>query len=264
MAMFHVKHLRLHPGPGRVGCCSSPAPAGRRLGRHKRLSKFPVIAIDGPAGSGKSTAARLLAGRLGYSHVDTGALYRTVTLLAIERGIDLADEQRLAAVVPELRVRFEPAESGPRVWSGGREVTAELRTPELTRQVRLAAGSPVVRRALVPVQREFAERGPVVMEGRDIGTVIFPDAAVKFYLDAPLAVRAERRWKELAAAGRSVTIEEVTREEAARDESDLKRETAPLRRAADAIVVDTGGLTIEQMVERLAELAGERLKGGRK
>jgi cytidylate kinase len=227
------------------------------------LPRFPVIAIDGPAGSGKSTAARLLARRLGYTHVDTGALYRTVTLLAIERGLDLADEQRLAAVVPEIRVRFEPADDGPRVFSGDREVTAAIRAPELTRQVRFAAGSPAVRAALVPVQREFAERGPVVMEGRDIGTAIFPDAPVKFYLDAPLAVRAERRWQELVAAGRSVSREAVEREEAERDASDLGRATAPLRRAADAMVVDTGGLAIDQTVERLAELAGERLKGGR-
>ena len=227
------------------------------------MPRFPVIAIDGPAGSGKSTAARLLARRLGYTHVDTGALYRTVTLLAIERGLDLADEQRLAAVVPEIRVRFEPADDGPRVFSGDREVTAAIRAPELTRQVRFAAGSPAVRAALVPIQREFAERGPVVMEGRDIGTAIFPDAPVKFYLDAPLAVRAERRWQELVAAGRSVSREAVEREEAERDASDLGRATAPLRRAADAMVVDTGGLAIDQTVERLAELAGERLKGGR-
>jgi len=227
------------------------------------LSKFPVIAIDGPAGSGKSTAARLLAGRLGFTHVDTGALYRTVTLLAIERGLDLADEQALAAVVPDIRVRFEPAGSGARVWSGDREVTAAIRAPELTRQVRFAAGSPAVRGALVHVQREFAERGPVVMEGRDIGTVIFPDAAVKFYLDAPLAVRAERRWRELQAAGKPATREEVERQAAERDQSDLTRAVAPLRRAPDAIAVDTGALSIEQMVARLAELAGQRLEGGR-
>jgi cytidylate kinase len=238
----------------------------RRWGRAKRLPKHPVIAIDGPAGSGKSTAARLLARKLGYTHVDTGALYRTVTLLAIERGVDLADETTLAAVVPFLQVRFEPSGEGQRVLSGSRDVSRQIRTPELTRQVRFAAGSPAVRQALVPVQREFAERGPCVMEGRDIGTVIFPDAQVKFYLDAPLRVRAERRWRELAAAGKAVTLEEVEREEAARDESDLKRSTAPLRRADDAIVVDTGEFDIAGMVEHLARLAAERLgkfPGGR-
>jgi cytidylate kinase len=228
-----------------------------------RLPKHPVIAIDGPAGSGKSTAARLLAGRLGFTHVDTGALYRTVTLLALERGVPLADEQALAALVGDIRVRFEPAEGGARVFSGDREVTAAIRTPELTRQVRFVAASPLVRAALRPVQRAFAERSPVVMEGRDIGTVIFPDAAVKFYLDAPLAVRAERRWRELTAAGSTVTIEAIEREEAARDQSDLSRQTAPLRRAADAVAVDTGGLAIEQMVARLAELAAGKLKGVR-
>ncbi len=226
------------------------------------MPKHPVIAIDGPAGSGKSTAARLLARKLGYTHVDTGALYRTVTWLAIERGVDLADERALAAVVPAIHVRFEPSADGQRVFSGPRDISREIRTPELTRQVRFAAVSPLVRKALVPVQREFAERGPCVMEGRDIGTVIFPDAQVKFYLDAPLRVRAERRWKELVAAGKSATLEEVEREEAARDESDLKRATAPLRKADDAIVVDTGRFDIDGMVEHLARLTGERLKGG--
>ena len=260
--MFHVKHCHLHPRRGRIGYPPSPTPAERRSGGHTRLPRFPVIAIDGPAGSGKSTAARLLARRLGCTHVDTGALYRTVTLLAIERGLDLADERALAAMVPGISVRFEPAEAGQRVFSGNREITAAIRTPELTRQVRFAAGSPAVRAALVPIQREFAERGPVVMEGRDIGTAIFPDAPVKFYLDAPLEVRAERRWKELVAAGRPVAREAVEREEAERDRSDLGRATAPLRRAADAIVVDTGALSIEQMVERLAALASAGLKGG--
>ena len=226
------------------------------------MPKHPVIAIDGPAGSGKSTAARLLARKLGYTHVDTGALYRTVTWLAIERGVDLADERALAAVVPDIQARFEPSAGGQKVFSGSRDVSREIRTPELTRQVRFAAVSPLVRKALVPVQREFAERGPCVMEGRDIGTVIFPDAQVKFYLDAPLRVRAERRWKELVAAGKSATLEEVEREEAARDESDLKRATAPLRKADDAIVVDTGRFDIDGMVEHLARLTGERLKGG--
>jgi cytidylate kinase len=204
----------------------------------------------------------LLARRLGFAHVDTGALYRTVTLLAIERGVDLADEQALAAVVPYIQVRFEASAEGQRVFSGARDISREIRTPELTRQVRFAAASPVVRKALVPVQREFAEAGPVVMEGRDIGTVIFPDAGVKFYLDAPLAVRAERRWRELRAAGRPAAIEEIERQEAARDESDLRRTVAPLRRADDAIAVDTGALSVEAMVDRLAELAGARLKGG--
>jgi cytidylate kinase len=223
------------------------------------VPRHPVIAIDGPAGSGKSTAARLLARRLGFTHVDTGALYRTVTLLAIERGADLEDEGTLAAIVPEIRVRFEPGADGVRVFSAGRDVSEDIRRPELTAKVRYAARSALVRRELVAVQREFAEAGPVVMEGRDIGTAIFPDAEVKFYLDAPLAVRAERRWQELRAAGSQATLEDVRRQEAARDESDLRRAVAPLRRADDAIVVDTGALDVEAMVERLAELAGARL-----
>lgn len=224
------------------------------------MPRHPVIAIDGPAGSGKSTAARLLASRLGFTHIDTGALYRTVTLLAVERGLDLADEKALASVVPDLALRFVPGPDGVRVMSGRRDVSRAIRKAELTAQVRHAAGSALVRAALVPVQRAFAEVTPVVMEGRDIGTVIFPDAQVKFYLDAPLEKRAERRWKELFTRGERVSLEEVRRQEAARDESDLNRTVAPLCRAGDAIVVDTGGLTVEAMVARLAELAAERLK----
>lgn len=223
------------------------------------MSKHPVIAIDGPAGSGKSTAARLLARRLGYAHVDTGALYRTVTLLALERGLDLADGAALAALVPEINVRFEPAEDGVRVFSGDREVSEDIRSAELTAQVKYAARSPLVREALRPVQRAFAERSGVVMEGRDIGTVIFPDAEVKFYLDASIEIRAERRWRELAARGESVTREEVKRQEAARDESDRNRQVAPLRQAQDAVVFDTGGRSVEETADRLAELARERL-----
>ncbi len=223
------------------------------------MSNHPVITIDGPAGSGKSTAARLLARRLGYTHVDTGALYRTLTLLAIERGVDLADEAALAALVAEIDVRFEPADDGVRVFSGDREVSEDIRTAELTAQVKYAARSPQVRSALRPVQRAFAERSPVVMEGRDIGTVIFPDAEVKFYLDAAIEVRAERRWRELAARGESISREEVQRQEAARDESDLGREVAPLRRAEDAVLVDTGGRSVEETADRLAGLARERL-----
>jgi len=225
------------------------------------VSKHPVIAIDGPAGSGKSTAARLLARRLGCTHVDTGALYRTVALLAVERGLDLAGEAALAALVPEIDVRFEPAADGVRVFSGGREVSEAIRTAELTSQVKYAARSPLVRKALRPVQRAFAERSPVVMEGRDIGTVIFPEAEVKFYLDASLPVRAERRWRELAARGESITLEEVKRREAARDESDRGRQVAPLRRAEDAVALDTSGLGVEEMVDRLEELARARLEG---
>jgi cytidylate kinase len=224
------------------------------------VPKHPVVTIDGPAGSGKSTAARALARRLGFVHVDTGALYRTVTLLAVERGVDLTDEEALAAVVADIDVRFEAAGDGLRVFSGGRDVSEAIRTPELTAQVRHAAGSARVRRALRPVQRTFAESSPVVMEGRDIGTVIFPDAEVKFFLDAPLPVRAERRWRELREAGAEVTLEEVERAERERDASDTGREVAPLRRAEDAVAVDTGPNTVEETADILERIAREKLR----
>lgn len=223
------------------------------------MPTHPIIAIDGPAGSGKSTAARLLARRLGFTHVDTGALYRTTTLLALERGVDLEDEDALAAVVADIDVRFESAEDRILVFSGDRDVSDEIRTAELTANVRYAARSAKVRAALKPVQRAFAEKVPVVMEGRDIGTVIFPDAEVKIFLDAPLRARAERRWKELRAKGQNVSLEEIEESERKRDESDMNRDVAPLKQADDAIVVDTGPFTIEGMVDELESLARENL-----
>ncbi|MHC4913874.1 MAG: (d)CMP kinase [Planctomycetota bacterium] len=223
------------------------------------MPKNPVVAIDGPAGSGKSTAARLLARRLGYTHVDTGALYRTVTLLAVERGVDLEDEDALAAVVADINVSFGPAEDRVLVFSGDRDVSDEIRTAELTARVKYAARSPKVRAALRPVQRAFAERSPVVMEGRDIGTVIFPDADLKIFLDAPLEERARRRWAELREKGQDVSLEEVERAERERDAADMGREVAPLRRADDAVVVDTGPNTIEATAQQLEAIARERL-----
>ncbi len=223
------------------------------------MPKHPVIAIDGPAGSGKSTAARLLARRLGFTHVDTGALYRTVTLLALERGVDLEDQDALAAVVPEIDVRFEAGEDRVLVFSGDRDVSDEIRTAELTARVKYAARSPKVRAALRPVQRAFAERAPVVMEGRDIGTAIFPDAELKIFLDAPVAERARRRWAELRERGEDVSLEEVEKAERERDASDMNREVAPLKRADDAVVVDTGPNTVEETAEQLAAIAREKL-----
>jgi cytidylate kinase len=226
------------------------------------VPKHPVVAIDGPAGSGKSTAARLLARRLGFTHVDTGALYRTTTLLAVERGVDLEDEDALAAVVAGINVRFEPAGDGVRVFSGERDVSDEIRTPELTANVKYAARSAKVRAALRPVQRAFAEHSPVVMEGRDIGTVIFPDAELKIFLDAPLEKRAERRWKELCEKGRDVSLEEVEKAERERDASDRDREVAPLKQAEDAVAVDTGPNTIDQTADILEKIAREKLQFG--
>jgi cytidylate kinase len=201
----------------------------------------------------------LLARRLGFTHVDTGALYRTTTLLAMERGVDLEDEDALAAVVADIDVRFEPAEDGVRVLSGERDVSDRIRTAELTARVKYAARSAKVRAALVPVQRAFAESSGVVMEGRDIGTVIFPDAEVKIFLDAPLPERARRRWKELREKGQDVSLEDVEKAERERDRSDTDREVAPLKRAEDAVAIDTGPNTIEETADLLEKLVREKL-----
>jgi CMP/dCMP kinase len=218
-----------------------------------------IIAIDGPAGSGKSTAARLLAPRVDFLHVDTGAIYRTLTLLAIEGNIDLDNQQALAALVPQLNISFKTASDRILVFSGDREVSNEIRNPELTAQVHFAAASPLVRQALQPLQRSFAVSHSVVMEGRDIGTVIFPDADLKFFLDAPLKSRAERRWRELQAKGEKISLQEVEADQTARDKNDTDRQTAPLRAAEDAIVVDTGLYDIDGMVEELERIVRSKL-----
>jgi len=218
-----------------------------------------IIAIDGPAGSGKSTAARLLAPRVDFLHVDTGALYRTLTLLAIEENIDLNNQQALASLVPELNISFKTAPDRILVFSGEREVSNEIRTPALTAQVHFAAASPLVRQALQPLQRSFADSHSVVMEGRDIGTVIFPDADLKFFLDAPLKSRAERRWRELQAKGQNISLQEVEADQTTRDKNDTDRQTAPLRAAEDAIVVDTGLYDIAGMVEELERIVRSKL-----
>lgn len=204
-----------------------------------------IIAIDGPAGSGKSTIARRLAQRLGLQYLDTGAMYRGVTFAALRRGIDPGDADDVARIVGdvELEVGLDT------VLVDGVDATIEIRGPEVTRAVSLVAANPGVRADLVRRQREWAsERGGGVLEGRDIGTVVFPDAQLKVYLTARPEVRAERRSKEVA----DLSYEAVASDLARRDALDQGRETSPLTEADDALVVDTSDLTIDEVVEALA------------
>ncbi len=224
-------------------------------------TRRPVVAIDGPVGTGKSTVARLLANRLGFTYVDTGAMYRCVTLAALRAGLDPSDARSIADLLCDLDVRFDaPVEPGgaQRVFFNGQDVTEAIRTPEVSRSTSVVADNPDVRERMVSLQRRMGERGGVVMEGRDIGTVVFPDAEVKFYLDADEEVRAIRRHKELECKGLKSSFSNTLDDLRDRDERDRKRPVGGLRIADGAEVVDTSELSIEGAVARLEALTRDR------
>ncbi len=208
-----------------------------------------VITIDGPAGSGKSTAARRLASELGIAYLDSGATYRAVAWKALEAGADFGDGPALAELARRTRVRLVPGEGGVQVFVDGRDVTREVREPLVGEKASEMARLGEVREVLVGLQRKIGrELGDFVAEGRDQGSVVFPDATVKFYLDADPSVRAERRCRELAAAGRPVPLDEVLRSVLQRDRRDSTRSAGPLIKPAGAVVVDSSRLTIDEMV----------------
>ena len=222
-----------------------------------------IVAIDGPAGAGKSTASRQLAARLGFAMVDTGAIYRSVALAATRRGIALDDDARLAALLPLLDVRFEPIPgAGQRVLLGGEDVSSAIRTPPASLGASAVSARPVVRAGLLDLQRRLASapgnRG-AVLEGRDVGTVVFPDADAKFFLTAEDEVRARRRHLELQEKGDPQPFEAVLADQRRRDRNDSSRDVAPLRAADDAVVVDTSGLSLDAVVERLVAEVQRRM-----
>ena len=217
-----------------------------------------VIAIDGPSGAGKSTAGRILAARLGYVFLDTGAMYRTLALLALRRGVPLDAAEELAALARGARIDLAPG--GDAVRLDGEDVTAAIRSREVSAAASRVSVHPPVRREMVARQREMGRAGGVVLDGRDIGTAVFPDADVKFYVDADPAQRARRRHEELAAAGVASDLRAIEEEIRHRDRVDTTRSDSPLRRAADAVHVDTTGLSPDQVVDRLLEVVEARRK----
>jgi len=208
-----------------------------------------VIAIDGPAASGKSTTARLCAKRLGYLHIDTGAMYRAVTLKVIEAGIPVTDQDAVERLSSEVALRLEPGADGNRVFLNEQDVTSAIRKRIVTKHVSRVSSYPGVRSVMVREQRKVADGGGVVLEGRDIGSVVLPDADFKFYLIADDRERARRRKIELERAGTTIGEDELLRDIRSRDEQDSNRASSPLRKASDAIEVDTTSLTIEKQVE---------------
>ena len=218
-----------------------------------------VVTIDGPAGAGKSSAARALATRLGFAHVDTGAMYRAVGVLAHDQGIGLDDDAALAAALADWRFELDPGQG--RILVDGRDLSAVIRRPDAGELASRVSTRPVVRERLVALQRLLGAAGGVVMDGRDIGTVVFPDALVKLYLTASPAVRAERRAKELRALGEQVDEAALARDLAERDRRDAARTHSPLRPAPDAVVLDTTNLTLDAVVDAMEGVARARLAG---
>jgi len=223
----------------------------------QRLQRL-IVAIDGPAGAGKSTAARLLAARLGYALLDTGAIYRSMALRARERGVAWDDGPGIAALADGIDIAFRLEGTVNRVTLNGQDVTTAIRTPEMSDGASRVSALPEVRAALLGLQRRIGAAGGVVVEGRDIGTVVFPDAEAKFFLVANADERARRRVAELTAAGKPVDAEQTKAEILARDARDSTRATAPLRKADDAIEVDSSTLDPDAVVARMAEVVAAR------
>lgn len=226
----------------------------------RRSSGRPVVAIDGPAGAGKSTAARELAERLGYVLVDTGALYRGVALAAFERGVDWDDGPALGALVDGLSLGFQrDPQEGLKLIIDGDDRSQDIRTPHISTGASRVSRHAEVRSALLSLQRRLGAAGGVVLEGRDIGTVVFPDAEVKVFLTASDEARARRRHAELVRGGHEVELERVLSDIRARDALDSERDIAPLRAADDAVLVDTSDIALEQVIDKLETLVRSRL-----
>lgn len=212
------------------------------------------IAIDGPAGAGKSTVAKCIAKQLSLFYVDTGAMYRAIAYKALKNKIPLDDEPNVSQIAKTTEVVLDHSEAGI-VWCDGENVTEAIRNPDISRAVSTVAAYVGVRERLVELQRREAQRGGVVMDGRDIGTHVLPDASLKIFLTATIQERANRRWMELVKAGKTVHFEDVAQDMQKRDRQDTEREVSPLKPAQDAVILDTTGLSVKEIVAKIVALA---------
>jgi len=224
----------------------------------KRMEKSFVVAIDGPAGAGKSTIAKNIAAQLGFAYVDTGAMYRAVTLKWLQGGEPFC-EKILSDIARQMKIIFLPENGKNKVFIDGTEVTEEIRSAEVTANVSRVAAIAGVREAMVSQQRRMGSEGQVVLDGRDIGTVVFPDAQLKIFLTASVEERARRRYNELLEKGECVALARLQKEIAERDRADMERTISPLRKAEDAVYVDSSKMTIEQTTKCLLDLVKGRI-----
>ncbi len=222
------------------------------------MAKDLIIAIDGPSGAGKSTAAKSVAVRMGYLYLESGALYRAVAWKVIHETVDPGNIEALKSLCHRIEISVQNMEGQSRIWVDQKDVTDELKTPLLDRVSSQISAAAPVRERLLHLQRQIGRRGGVVIEGRDIGSVVFPDADLKFYLDASTEIRARRRYDELRRKGYEVTLASVREEIQLRDQRDIQRDLAPLKRPEDAIYIDTTHLTLDQVVDTMmGEIKGK-------
>lgn len=221
--------------------------------------KHIAIALDGPSGAGKSTIGRAVAAKLGYVYVDTGAIYRSIGLYICRHGIAGDDTASIVAALPDIHITLSCRNGVQYVILNGETISNEIRTQEIAQYASDVSAIPQVRQFLLDLQRSLAKTENVLMDGRDIGTVVLPDAQIKIFLTASVEKRAERRYKELLARGQSVRLEQIQKEIAARDQQDMTRTVAPLRQANDAILLDTSTLTLEESIAAVLQIVSERL-----
>jgi len=224
------------------------------------MKKGLIIAIDGPAASGKSTTAQLLAQKLGYVYIDTGAMYRACALKAKKMGIDINDEESIRELLDDIDIRIENHNSKNRIFLDGEDISEDIRADDISALASAISAIPAVRYKMVELQRKMGEKGGVILDGRDIGTFVFPTAEVKFFLTASPEVRAKRRWLELKQKGINKDFSEVLADLVKRDNNDSQRALAPLKKADDAIEVDTSNMTIEEQTDCLYQIIRSRME----
>ena len=231
----------------------------RKFNLLKGLIYMISVAIDGPSGAGKSTVSRSVAKAFGFIYVDTGAMYRTIGLAAFRKGLDTKDKPSIIGILPELNIELKYNEQGEqRMYLNGEDVSADIRLPEISMCASNVSAMPEVRAYLMDMQRQMAKRYDVIMDGRDIGTVILPDAEVKIFLTASAEERANRRYKELIAKGNEISFEEVLEDMKKRDEQDSNRAAAPLKPADDAIMLDTSDMSFDESIAAVCRLITEK------